>query len=118
MNTIIMKITIMKSMTPKMLMFMLLSSSALGFEIADTSPWRNSDQLRRLVVTAASRLTGAERHNPNPSQIRYSPPTTFSAVNQVADAWISAPKPKAQNDNTTAKPSTPPEIVKSVLRRP
>src|SRR5690606_28670764 len=75
-------------------------------------------QGRKLVVPVVSRLTGADRHSPKPNQIRYSPPTIFKAVNQLADAWISAPSPKAQSESTRATPSTPPVMVHSVLPLP
>ena len=69
--------------------------------------------------SAGARLDrAAERSICTPSQSRYAAPTSFSAVNALAEASSSADSPRAAALAWTASPSTPPSIVSSPPARP
>ena len=61
---------------------------------------------------------GGDRHTWMPSQTRYAPPTHFMTVSHASDAFSSAPMPNIDRAMTATKPTAPPKIVYSALRRP
>src|SRR5690606_21472443 len=63
-------------------------------------------------------VMAGERQTWMPSQIRYRPPIHFRAVSQCMEDLINAPMPNMHRAISTTNPSTPPTMVKEVLRVP